>query len=69
MHVFVHMFTYRNCELLINPIIDNVIQKQYMDTNGNAVANTRITAQLMRTAVVVSARPTRLARTLFNHDN
>ena len=36
-----------------------MIPAHYMDTNGNAAANTRHSAQLIGTAVIVSAIPTR----------
>ena len=36
-----------------------MIQTRYMDTNGNAAANTCHSAQLIGSAVIVSAIPTR----------
>ena len=40
MHVCVYISTLWNRELLINPIIDNVAARHYMDNHGNSVANT-----------------------------
>ena len=40
MHVCVYIYTFSNCELLINPIIDIVVAAHYMDNHGNSIANT-----------------------------